>query len=367
MEVMNMTKSGFLPLTVALLVICAAPLLAQDESRWLVARSLIEPTDLRIVWQQNLPLGKSETLDQLHIFGNRLCALTSKNYLSCLNRNDANVIFSSSIAPAGLPVENLQAFQDELITIVGSKLLEISSDLGAEKTSMQITSGVTCPIVRNESFFYIAGSDKRIHVQKAENKVQVFEVAAENDSLITSILAEEDFVIFATEAGNVISIMPDKPVKLWQFDAAGAIVPPIVRGSTSLYFACEDTCVYRIDLSNGELLWKYQTGAILDNSPQIGQRAVYQPIPEVGLTAVRKDSAKLLWELPDGLDLLAEDGDRAFVVTKSGQIVAMDNIKSKKLYSIDIGQPLEYVTNTADAKIYIADAKGRLACLEPIR
>ena len=43
----------------------------------------------------------------------------------------------------------------------------------------------------------------------------------------------------------------------------------------------------------------------------------------------------------------------------------MDNVKAKQLYSVDIGQPVKYATNTADAKIYIADAKGRIACLEP--
>jgi hypothetical protein len=43
----------------------------------------------------------------------------------------------------------------------------------------------------------------------------------------------------------------------------------------------------------------------------------------------------------------------------------MDNAKAKQLYAIDIGQPVKYATNTADSRIYIADTKGRIACLQP--
>ena len=363
---MNMLKSTQILLTLILLFVFANPLQAADDSRWLVPRSKLESTELKIVWQFNLALSELETLDRFHVFGNRLYALSSRNYLSCLNRADGNVMFSSFVAPAGLPLTGLQFHEGELITIVGSKLIEISADAGTEQTSTHITSGVTCPVVRNDSLFYVAGGDKRLHALRADDKVQLFEVAAETDSKITSVLAGEEFVIFATEAGNIICISPDKPVKLWQFDAPGAVAG-VVRDSTSLYVACRDTNIYRLDLTSGKLLWKYQTQAILEASPQSGNKVVYQHIPDVGMIALDKQTGKLLWQLPEGLGLLAESGDKAFVITETGVLTAMDNIKAKKLYSIDIGQAVKYATNTADSKIYIADTKGRMACLEPTR
>jgi outer membrane protein assembly factor BamB len=350
---------------ISLFVIVNAPA-AADDSRWLVQRSKLEQTELKIVWQFNLPLAENETLDQLLVFGNRLYALSSRNYLSCLNRADGNVMFSSVVATAGLPLKGLEFHEGELLTIVGSKLIEISADAGTVQTSTHITSGVTCPVVRNDSFFYVAGGDKRLHALQADNKVQLFEVAAESDSVITSVLADEKFVIFATEKGNVICISPDKPVKLWHFDAPGAIAG-IAGDSSSLYVACRDTNIYRLDLTTGKLLWKYQTQAILDAAPQPGDKGVYQHIPDVGLIALDKQTGKLLWQHPDGLGLLAESGDKAFVITGRGLLSAMNNVKAKELYSVDIGKPVKYATNTADSKIYIADAQGRLACLEPAR
>ena len=179
-------------------------------------------------------------------------------------------------------------------------------------------------------------------------------------------MADQDFVIFATDKGNVICIKADKPAKLWQFDAPAAVVGPLVRDANSLYFACRDTNIYRLNLS-GDLVWKYQTQAVLDITPLLGAKVIYQYITDVGLISVNKETGKQIWQVDNGVGLLAESGDKAFVITKAGVIVAMDNAKAKQLYSVNIGKSVKFAVNTIDSKIYIADAQGRLACLEPIR
>jgi PQQ-like domain len=367
MEVMKMLKLHFVLLAVASQIIFASMLYAQDELHWLIPRAMVASTELKIVWQFNLPMGEGESLDQMFLCGNRLCALSSRNFLSCINRADGNVMFANSIAPAGLPVIDFESYKGQLITMVGNKLVEVKADFGSEKTATNITSGAVCPVVRNDSFIYIAGADKRIHVLKADDKVQVFEVAAENDSRITSVLAEQEFVVFATEAGNVIRIAPDRAAKVWQFNAPAAIIGPVVHDANSLYFACRDTCVYRLEISSGDILWKYQTQGILDVAPQLGGKLIYQCVPDMGLVAINKTTGKFVWPVKNGVGLLSESGDKTFVITKGGLLAAMDNVKAKQLYSVNIGLSVKYATNTADAKIYIADAKGRIACLEPAK
>jgi outer membrane protein assembly factor BamB len=334
---------------------------------WLVPRDLAESADLKIVWQFNLPLNEQESLEKLFVFGNRLFAFSSRNFLSCLNRSDSNVLFSGYIASQDLPLAGIEYFNDELLTIVGSSLVEISIESGARTASTSITTGVTCPVVRNDDFFYVAGADKRLHALMAGNKVLAFEAAAENDSLITSVLAGRNFVIFATDKGNVICIRHDRPAKLWQFDAPGGVVPALVRDADSLYFACRDTNIYRLSLSSGDLIWKHQTQAFPGISPQLGAEVIYQYISSVGLIAISKQTGKQIWQVDNGDGLLAESGDKAFIITKDGVIVAMDNAKGKQLYTVDIGKPLKFAVNAIDSKIYIADAQGRLACLEPVQ
>lgn len=334
---------------------------------WLVPRDIAESGDFKIVWQFNLPLNEREQPDKLFVSGNRLCVLSNRNFLTCIDRADGNVVFSENIAMPGLPLMGINCYKDEIFTLVGNKLIETGVESGIQKTSTAVASGATCPVVRNNDYFYIAGINRRLHALKTSNKVQAFEVAAENDSLITSVLADDNSVFFATDKGNVICIRADKAAKVWQFDAPGAVVVSIVRDGESLYFACRDTNIYKLNLLTGELAWKYQTQAILDSSPQTGDKVIYQHIPDVGLIAVNKGDGKQLWQVDKGIGLLAESGNKAFIATATGTIVVMDNAKAKQLYTINVGKPVKFAVNTIDSKIYIADKEGRLACLEPVR
>ena len=205
-----------------------------------------------------------------------------------------------------------------------------------------------------------------MHVLRAEDKIRIFELGGQNNAMITSIIADDNFVVFATDAGNVISIAPDEPKPLWQFPAAGGIVGPIVRDAKSLFVASKDTNVYRLNILTGKFVWKYQTGGLLDRGPLVTQKVVYQYVYNEGLTAIDKKNGKFMWQLQEGVDLLAEAAGKAYVITNMRTLVVMDNNKAKWLYSVNLAGVSKYVANTVDSKIYIADETGRIACLKPV-
>ena len=367
-----------LVLLVSLLVLCAAArdIAAEDGSRWLVSPELLEHARLELLWQKELPMKKTESLERLFVLGDCVYALSGHNYMVCLNSEKGNVIFSRPFAPLGFPVLGLELYEDELISelisVIGGRLIEINAEFGTERDATRVEFGIACPAARNSSHFYLSGTDRRMHVLRAEDKVQAFEVAAENDSMITSIVADEDFVVFGTDAGNVISITPDGPKRLWQFDAADSLVGPIVRDGESVFFASKDTNIYRVDIvyranvSTKKLVWKYQTAAVLDEAPRVTGGVVYQYVRYKGLEAIDRKSGKFMWLVPEGVDLLAESGGKAYVIAKKGKLVVMDNKKAKRLYSVNFARVSRYVANVADSRIYIADKAGRIACIKPI-
>jgi outer membrane protein assembly factor BamB len=343
---------------------------AEGSSQRLVSPKLLEHANLKMLWENKLPIKKAESLEQLLILGNRIYAISDRNYTVSLNRENGNMIFGRVVAPDGLPVAGLKLYGDELISIAGTKLIEIDLDSGAQRKAVDVGFSIACPAARNSSYFYLSGVDRRLHTLRAEDMVQIFEVAADNESMITSIIADESSVIFATAAGNVISIMPDKPRRLWQFDAAGGIAGPIVKDGISLLFASKDTNVYRVDIVGlplrKQLVWKYQTAGVLNKAPRVTRGVVYQYVPGKGVTAIDKGGGTPLWSVPGGVDLLAEDKDKAYVITKNRTLVVMDNLSAKKLYSVNFAQVSRYAANITDSKIYIADEQGRIACLQPV-
>jgi len=368
----RMLKNGFV-LFASLLVLCVVQysFAAEGSSQWLVSPKLLEHANLKILWENELPIKKSETLEQLLILGDCVYAISNRNYMVSLNKENGNMIFGGIVAPDGLPVAGLKLYGDELISIVGTKLIEIDPKSGDQLKTADVGFAIACPAARNSSFFYLSGTDKRLHTLRAEDKVQIFEVAAENEAMITSIIAHDISVIFATDAGNVISITPDRPKKLWQFDAAGGIAGPIVRDGTSLFFASKDTNVYRVDMIGlplkRQLVWKYQTAGVLDREPRVTQTVVYQYVPGKGVTAIDKNNGTLMWSVPGGIDLLSESKSRAYVITKNSTLVAMDNLSTKKLYSVNFAEVSRHTANITDSKIYIADERGRIACLQPVK
>jgi outer membrane protein assembly factor BamB len=343
---------------------------AQGGPQWLVSPKLLEHAKLKILWENKVPIKKDESLEQLLIFDNRIFAISDRNYTVCLNRENGNMIFGKVVAPEGLPVVGLNLYGDELLSIVGTKVIEIDPDSGAHRKAVDVGFSIVCPAARNSSYFYLSGVDKRLHVLRAEDKVQTFEVSADNESMITSIIADETSVIFATAAGNVISILPNRPIRLWQFDAAGGIAGPIVKDGISLFFASKDTNVYRVDIVGlplrKQLAWKYQTAGVLENAPRVTRGVVYQYVPRKGVTAIDKGDGTPLWSVPGGADLLAEAMDKAYIITKNRTLVVMDNLSAKQLYSVNFARASRYAANIADSKIYIADEQGRITCLQPV-
>jgi outer membrane protein assembly factor BamB len=370
-KMLKMFRYGFISLTVLLfLFVMQNSFAAGSNSRPLVSPELLKHAKLKTLWENELPIEKNESLERLLMLNNRLYAISNRNYLIYLDKKNGNIIFGRNIAPASFPIVEFNPYNDELLSVDGSRLIQIDAQSGNKIKDMDAGFGITCPAARNSTYIYLAGVDNRLHIFRAKDRVKTFEVAADNNSPITSILAEENFVIFGTAAGNVISFAPDKPQRLWQFDASKAIAGPIVKDGMSLFFASKDTNVYRVDIvglpESKQLVWKYQTAAILEEAPRVTQGIVYQHVLGKGLTALDRGTGTLLWSLPGGIDLLAETGNKAYVITKTGTLAVMDNVKAKKLYTVNFADVSKHVSNITDDKIYIADNLGRIACLQPV-
>ncbi len=343
--------------------------LAVDIWEWLVCPKLLEKANLRAVWETTVPIRQGEKLDRLLVIGEHIYGLSNGNYMVSLGRETGNLIFGRSIAPPGFVLMGLEPYNNELLSIIGGRLVELDARTGDERRSKRLKMAMACPPVRNKRYFYLAGTDKRLHVLRADNMVELFQVAADNQSRITSVLADQRFVVLSTNAGNLVSMAADRPTKLWQFDTLEAIIGPVVKDGTSLFFASEDTYVYRVDIVNVtryKLVWKYQMGGLLRTCPRVTERVVYQYAWGKGLTAIDRNSGKAIWSLDEGLDLLAESAGKAYVISNVNTLVVMDNQTAKKLFTVNLAGVSPYAVNTVDSRIYIADKAGRIACIEPV-
>jgi len=341
---------------------------AGDASHWLISRDLLDHAKLTLVWQQQLSVRQGETIELMELLDDRLYLRSERNYTWSLDWQSGTVIFNRSIAPAGFPILGWEPYEDRILSVIDNEVVELDRDTGTQQRVSDLELSIVAPPVRNGRFFYVSAADRRVHALRARDMVDLFEVSARNESLINTVLADEDMVVFGTDAGNLIAILADAPRKLWQFDAVEGISGPVIRDGRSLYFASRDTNVYRVDMGDAgtvSLAWKYQAEALLDRAPRVTANAAYQYALGRGLFAIDKQSGRTLWSLPEGLDLLADAGGRAYVITRHNTLVVMNNATGRKLCWVNFAPVAYHAANVVDGKIYIAGADGRVACLEP--
>jgi len=326
---------------------------------------------LKVVWETKLPIKKTEELERLIILGDRIYGLSDRNYMAALNREDGGAVYamSGSLAAVGLPIMGIGLFENELYSILGNDLVLIDADTGKRRVVKRFDVSTTSPVARNGSYFYFGGTDRRMHILQSSDLVEVFQVAADNDSEVVSIIADEEFVVFGTDAGNVISIMAGEPKLIWKFKAARGIAGQLVREGDELFFASKDTKVYKLDIDTGELLWRrpYASGGMLEREPRVTGDVVYQHVRGKYVAAIDRKKGTGVWELDGGVDLLTEWEGRAYVLTDDAKVEVIDNKKAELLYTLDLPGVSRYVSNTSDSKIYVADKSGRIACLEPVK
>jgi outer membrane protein assembly factor BamB len=337
-------------------------------SNAIIDEKLLKEAGLEPVWQKAIALNPKEKVQRITIEDNYIFILTDSNYIFCLERDTGRLNFYFSVAVLGMPVLEPTVYNNIAYIVAANYLIVVDLVQGMEIPRKEIPFPVSASIAVNASHLYIPALDKRLHVTDLKNIHEIFEVSADNASGITSVLAADNRVFFATDAGNVICMEANEPKRIWQFDTVGAITSPLTATKDWLYVSCRDTNLYQFQLDDGNQTWPFpfRTGSILTTSARATDSVVYQYAINKGLYAIDAKSGKQLWLLADGIDLLAQDGDKACVFDKNKVCVVMDNKSGKKIYTINFAPVTNFAVNTSDSNIYIMEGKN-ISCIKPVK
>ena len=328
----------------------------------------LSEAELKVAWSRRIPIDeKVDWIKHMYVVADKLYVQSAFNQFLCLDRQSGELLFVRSIGSWGLPVFEPQLYGNALLVVAGNKLYEMDSRTGLDLSNvMQLPFNATTAATRNSSYIFIAGSDRRLHMLGLDNKIEVFNIASEGDCTITSVVADESFVSFATEGGDVVVIEPDSRKKLWSYKTDEKVTAAIIKSGNDLLVSGQDTKLYKIDAVQKKVDWQYLSGAVLVDSAKATEDTVYQLVRGHGLAALDMQNGKLKWMLPEAESLLAQKGSRAYVIDGKQKIIVMDNASAKKLYEVYLTGLFNYSVNTEDDKIYIADETGKIICMEAI-
>ena len=113
-------------LLACILTLCVAQIniAAASDSGQLVSAELLRHAGLKAIWESDLPIKKTESLEQLVILGDRIYAISDRNYMTSVNKENGKRVFAKVFAPPGAPITGLKLYGDELLSVAGSKVLQ---------------------------------------------------------------------------------------------------------------------------------------------------------------------------------------------------------------------------------------------------
>jgi outer membrane protein assembly factor BamB len=334
----------------------------------LISPELIAESEWTHNWQLNLPLKKKEKIEEMGVLGPDLFVMTDSNVLFCIDREKGKVRFTTQLSASRLPIHKPFYYDEKFWFMVGNEMLVFDpavGDITIRETFQQIGSSAESGLARNETHIYISGSNNRLHAINVDGYWQQFIATADNDSPIVSIAATDEIVVFATQAGNIVGMTPDKAQKLWQFDATGNIKGQIVLDGDHVYIGSFDSKLYKLGLESGMLLWStpFHSGAPIRDSFTVGKDVIYLYNTLNGLYGVDKNTGQSVWQVLSGEGMVCETNEKGFVFALPGILKAMDNKNGKELYSVNIAGVQRYAHNTTDAVMYLADEQGRITSI----
>ena len=331
----------------------------------LVSPALITEAGWTQNWQIDLPVKKGEKLSRVTVVGPHLFVLTDTNVLFCVNRDTGRLRFARQISTQQLPVHKPLYHDAKLWFVIGSEMLVFDPSIGEitlRQSFERLDTGISSGLARNEKYIYVSGSDNRLHAINVDGYWRQFNATADNDSGIVSIIATDDIVVFATRAGNVVGMAPDKPEKQWQFDVTGEIKGHLVQDANDVYVGSYDSKLYKLGLQSGLLEWKtpFHSGAPIRDSFTVGGNLVYVYNALNGLYGVNKQTGQAVWQAVSGQGMICETDKKGFVFALPGILKVMDNVSGGEMYSVNVAAVDLYAHNTTDSVMYLADSQGRV-------
>lgn len=320
--------------------------------------------NMQSLWESRFTLNKNEEIANIWDVDGRVYICTSDNYLYCFDADNGQYLFSYPVASPGLPAYKPTVTGDSITMVAANKIIKMDPDFGTILGTYDPGLTVVCPVVQCKDRMFIATGEKTIHALRSKDKLPLYKVSADSDSAVTSLLANNTYVYFATDKGNVIAFVSSSKKKRWQYNAVGAIEAPLVKDKTHIYASSKDSNVYKISILNGKVDWLFRSGGSMNTSARIGKDAIYQFVDYKGLYAIDKKTGKQLWLLPNATDVLTECAGNAYVYTKDKTLAVIENATGKVLRKLNFSPINSYVANGQNCTMFVADDTGKISAIK---
>jgi outer membrane protein assembly factor BamB len=274
--------------------------------------------------------------------------------------------------------------QADRVIFPTSSSLEIVSRQGIHRKSIALPHPVRSPGVAAEETVYL-GSDSdtggRIAAVGLDRDYDVYRWTRLAGLVSQPPVLFENSLYFATEEGSVYAVT-NAPAPFWPasdekpsgaFKTDGNIRAALRIDEGGVYVASTDTKLYCLDPINGNIRWIYYAQESLTQTPTPGADTLYVPVAGKGLVAIDKKSPGLYtrqpkWTNAEAKNVVAEDARYAYVLTKSGQIAALDRATGQLKFATQRSDIEQVVSSMGmkDPTLFAVTKTNQIVAFKPV-
>ncbi len=284
-------------LTVATLssAISTPPTPAELDEMFLAGPTAVGSIGMRTVWQSKVTLQKNERAKTLFVTsGDSFFVEDTGCHMSRVLISDGRSLWKNACGRATDTVHGVNRVMngslDEVLitldhTVIGLDVATGAFAHGNKLTRFPRTSGV----VAGKHLIFGAKGGQVVWQQYV---IGYFWMANELGGIIDQppILIESDngaTIVAASTSGQVALLDADTTRQVWRKTLGGAIKGTLGVGANAIYAACEDHSISALELSNGNLRWRYHTTQPLTSDVFCDGELVYLQVKGEGLLALQ--------------------------------------------------------------------------------
>ncbi len=155
----------------------------------------------------------------------------------------------------------------------------------------------------------------------------------------TNPLVYEEYIYVAAQNKKFYSLNLSDGLILWTFETPLPVrSSPVVQGTT-VYFGCDDGNIYALNRFNGNVIWKFQTHQAIFAAPALDETSLYVGSTDSTFYAIALKDGSLKWKFKIGggtpgkfFASAAVDKERVIVGGSDGAVYALSKNDGKLLW-----------------------------------
>ena len=275
--------------------ISTPPTPAELDEMFLAGPTAISSIGMQTVWQSKMTLQKNERAKTLFVTGGDSFFVEDTGcHMSRVLITDGRSLWKNACGRATDKVRGVNRVVngklDEVLITLDHAIIGLDAATGAlahgnKLTRFPLTSGV----VYGKHLIFGAKGGQVVWQQYV---IGYFWMANELGGIIDQppILIESDdraTIVAASTSGQVALLDADTTRQIWRKTLGGAIKGTLGVGANAIYAACEDRSISALEVSNGNLRWRYQSTQPLSSDVFCDGELVYLQVTGEGLLALQ--------------------------------------------------------------------------------